>query len=193
MLLAEAEVQEEVQSAAPLAERVYADIRATLLSILQEFSGTDLRTEILYDNPFHYRVEGATDLIYVAVGPAERNICLRIKSKIVPRRAPRQTAVSNHAFWRRHIADDAICFTFAMEGGVVQAHDVRYLTGRWLTIRRDGALCLHPLNASFGNFSSNDLGGSAEGVGVLASVAEVRAFIVSVFENESYWEYVASG
>ena len=63
-------------------------------------------------------------------------------------------------------------------------------------IRHDdghGALCLHPLNASFGNFSSNDLGGSAEGVGVLASVAEVRAFIVSVFENESYWEYVASG
>ena len=147
MLLAEAEVQEEVQSAAPLAERVYADIRATLLSILQEFSGTDLRTEILYDNPFHYRVEGATDLIYVAVGPAKRNICLRIKSKIVPRRDPSQTAVSNHAFWRRHMADDAICFTFAMEGGVVQAHDVRYLTGRWLTIRRDGALCLHPLNA----------------------------------------------
>ena len=192
-LLAEAEIEEEGQSAAPLAERVYADMRATLLSVLQEFSGTDLQPEILYDNPFLYRLEGATDLIYVSVGPAERNIRFRIKSKVVPRRAPTQAAVRNHAFWRRHMAEDAICFTFAMEGGVVQAHDTTYLTGRWLTIRRDGAPFLHPLSAAFGNFTSNDLGGSAEGAGVLASVAEVRAFIMSVFENESYWEYIASG
>ena len=192
-LLAEAEIEEEVQSAAPLAERVYADVRATLLSVLQAFSGTDLQPEILYDNPFLYRLEGATDLIYVSVGSAERNIRFRIKSKVVPRRAPTQAAVSNHAFWRRHMAEDAICFTFAMEGGVEQAHDAGYLTGRWLTIRRDGALFLHPLSAAFGNFAHNDLGGSAEGAGVLASVAEVRAFIMSVFENESYWEYIASG
>ena len=192
-LLAEAEIEEEVQSAAPRAEQVYADIRASLLSVLKEFSGTDLRTEILYDNPFDFRLDGATDLIYVTVGPAERNICLRIKSKIVSRRAPSQAAASNHAFWRRHMADDAICFTFAMEGGVVQAHDVRYLTGRWLTIRRDGALRLHPLSSAFGNYARNDLGGSAEGPGELASVAEVRAFIVSVFESESFWEFIASG
>ena len=192
-LLAEAETEEEVQSAALLAERVYTGIRATLLTVLEEFSGTDLRTEILYDNHFQYQLEGATDLIYVSVGPAERNICLRIKSKVVPRRAPNQAAASNHAFWRRHMADDAICFTFALEGGVVQARSSKYVTGRWLTIRRDGALRLHPLSAAFGNFTSNDLGGSAEGAGVLASGDEVREFIVSVFENESYWEYVVSG
>ena len=192
-LLAEAAVEEEVQSAAPLAERVYADVRSNLLVVLQELSGTGLRREILYDNPFHYRIEGATDLIHVAVGAPDRNICLRIKSKIVTRQAPSQAAASSHAFWRRHMADDAICFTFAMEGGVVQAYDARYLTGRWLTIRRDGALLLHPLSAAFGNFTNNDLGGSAEGPGVLASAAEVRAFIISVFENGSFWEYVASG
>ena len=192
-LLAEAETEEEVRSAAPLAEQVYADVRVALLSVLQEFSGTDLKAEILYDNPFHYRVDGATDLIYVRIGPAERNIGLRIKSKVVPRRAPNQAAVSNHAFWRRHMANDEMCFTFAMEGGVVQAGNTKYLTGRWLTIRRDGALRLQPLSAAFGNFTSNDLGGSPEGGGVLASVAGVRAYIASVFENESYWEYIVSG
>ena len=87
---------------------------------------------------------------------------------------------------------DAICFTFALKGGVIQAYNTRYLKGKWVTIRRDGSIYLHPLSASFGPFGNNDLGGSAEGPGVLASMAEVRTFAISVLTNEKYWEYITA-
>ena len=190
--VAEAEVAEEVQSAAPLAEQIHSDLRAELLSLLQEFEGTEFRTEIVYDRPFAYRINGATDLIRVAVGPVERNVSLRIKLKLVPMRTPNQSLANNHAFWRRHMAEDALCFTFALEGGVVEAHNTNYLSARWLTIRRDGAMRLHPLNAAFGNFGDNDIGGSAQGRGTMAALRDVRAFMASVLTNESYWEYIAS-
>ena len=87
---------------------------------------------------------------------------------------------------------DAICFTFALEGGVVEAYNSQFLEGKWITIRRDGSIYLHPLSAAFGNYSDNDLGGSAQGPGVLASMNEVRAFAISLFSNDKYWEYIAT-
>ena len=39
--------------------------------------------------------------------------------------------------------ENAICFTFALEGGVVEAHDTRYVQGRWVTILRDGSIYMH--------------------------------------------------
>ena len=82
-------------------------------------------------------------------------------------------------FWRKHMTRSAIPFTFALEGGVVEARDTRYLDGKWITIHRDGVINLHPLDAAFGNYSSNDLGGSAKGPGVVATMDDVRAFVVS--------------
>ena len=87
--------------------------------------------------------------------------------------------------------EEAICFTFALEAGVPKARNTQYRDGRWVTIHRDGSLFLHPLGASFGSHSNNDLGGSSEGPGVAASMSDVRDFAISVFTNERYWEYTA--
>ena len=96
----------------------------------------------------------------------------------------------NRDYWQQHMPQDAICFAFALEGGVVQAHDTGYLAGRWITIRRDGALYMHPLSAGFGPYGDNDLGGSVEGPGTIASMNDIREFAISVFSDQSYWEYV---
>ena len=87
---------------------------------------------------------------------------------------------------------DAICFAFALEGGVVQAHSTQYLAGRWITIGRDGALYMHPLSAAFGRYGDNDLGGSVEGPGTIASIDDIRQFAISVFTDAAFWEYVAA-
>lgn len=187
-----AELQEEVRSGAPLAEKIYLDLRDTVLSVLHELSEQESSTQILSDSQFGYQIIGATDLLWVSVGPPKYNIQLRIKAKIVPWCDPLPQNRSNRDFWQKYMPEDAICFTFALEGGVVQAGNTQYLEGKWVTIRRDGSLYLHPLSASFGNFSDNDLGGSAEGPGMIASMDDVRTFAVSVLTNERYWEYIAT-
>ena len=192
--LAVAEIQEELQSAAPLAEKVYLDLKDTLQSVAEELVQHDSSTRIMLDNPFTYQLVGATELFCMFVGPQERNIQLRIKMKIVSsvsQLEPHQE--NNRVFWRKYMADDSLCFTFALEGGVVQASDSRYLEGRWITLGRDGSIRLHPLEAGFGHYAHNDLGGSVKGLGVPSSLTDVRAFAISVFTKEKYWEFIMAG
>ena len=143
-LLNESAVVEEVQSCAPLGEKIYLGLRDTLHSVLQEISEWELSAKVVFDNPFHYQIIGATDLLCVSVGQQPHNIQLRIKAKIVPWSATPPPNERNRAFWQKHLPEDAICFTFALEGGVVEAHDTRYLEGRWVTIHRDGSIYMHP-------------------------------------------------
>ena len=189
-LLANAAIAEEVEAAAPLAERVYEDLKATLAGVLDELSAHETSTRTLVDNPFEYRIVGATDLYWVSVGPMACDIQLRLKSKVVPWSEPLPGKKSNRDHWQQHMPQDAICFAFALEGGVVHAHNTGYLAGRWITIRRDGALYMHPLSARFGPYGDNDLGGSVEGPGTIASMNDIREFAISVFSDPSYWEYV---
>ena len=192
-LLIEAALTEEIQSSAPLAEKVYAELRETVLAVVNEISAQEPTARVLLDNPFHYKVIGATDLLHVSVGPPHSNIQLRIKTKIVPQNETPPSNESNRDFWRRHIPDDAICFTFALEAGVPQADDPRYTDGRWITVSRDGSMYIHPLDGDLGtNYSNNDLGGSAKGPGVVTSVDEVRGFAASIFTNELYWAFIAA-
>ena len=191
-LLAEADLQEEVAASAPLGEKVYMRLRESLLSVLSQIAHTEPSANVMLDNPFRHQVIGATDLLSLYVGPPTMGIQLRVKAKIVPRSVTPPSNERNREFWSKHLPSDAICFTYAMEGGIVQAHDTRYLEGRWVTVRNDGKIFLHSMSASFGNFRDNDLGGSAEGPGVLASMDDVRAFAVAVLTNETYWEYIAA-
>ena len=48
------------------------------------------------------------------------------------------------------------------------------------------------LDAAFGAFANNDLGGSAKDDGRPATMDDVREFAVSVLTNEEYWTYVAA-
>ena len=191
-LLANAAIAEEVEAAAPLAERVYGDLKATLAGLLDELSAHDTSTSTIVDNPFEYRIVGATDLYWVSVGPPACNIQLRLKSKVVPWSEPLPGKKSNRDHWQQHMPQDAICFAFALEGGVIQAHNTQYLAGRWITIGRDGALYMHPLSAAFGPYGDNDLGGSVEGPGTIASIDDIRQFAISVFTDAAFWEYVAA-
>ena len=149
-------------------------------------------SRVVFDNPFSYQLIGATDLLCVSVGQQAHKIQLRIKAKIVAWSTTLPANECNRAFWQKHMPKDAICFTFALEGGVVEAYNARYLQGRWVTIHRDGSLYLHPLSAGFGRFRNNDLGSSVEGPGVPASMADVRDFVISVLTNEKYWEYIVA-
>ena len=189
--LAEAELHEEIQASAGIAEKVYFRLREVLRLVVQDIADSEPSAQVIYDDPFKYQVIGATDLLCANVGPQELGIQLRIKVKIVPRSITSPSNESNRIFWAKHLPDDAICFTFALEGGVTQAHDTRYLQGRWVTICRDGSIYLHPLSAGFGHYANSDLGGSVEGRGVRASMDEVRDFCVSVLASEKYWEYIA--
>lgn len=189
-LLREAEIQEEIESCAPLAKKVYLNLRNELLAVLEEFSRVESSVRVLFDNEFHHQVVGATDLLCVSLGPPQLDIRLRIKAKIVTWSATTPANESNRAYWQEHMPRDSICFTFALEGGVVEAHNTRYLDGRWVTIGRNGTIYLHTLSAAFGRYGNNDLGGSAEGPGEPASMKDVREFAVSVFKREKYWEYI---
>ena len=191
--LTNAVIQEEIESAAPLAQTVYRQLREVILTVLEDISNQEPSASVLFDNSFHYQIIGATDLLGVRVGPPECGIVLRIKAKVVTRSGTPVSNESNRSFWLKHMPEDAICFTFALEGGIKEAGDTRYMDGRWITALRDGALRLHPLSAAFGPYSDNDLGGSAEGPGVAASIQDVQNFAISIFTDERYWEYIAEG
>ena len=141
-LLANAELQEEIQSSAPLAEKIYYELKDTLLVVLNEVSEQEPSAKVILNNPFNYQIIGATDLVWVSIGPPEHSIHLRIKTKVVPWSDPLPQNKSNRDFWQKHMPKDAICFTFALEGGVVQAHDTRYLEGRWVTIHKNGSIAI---------------------------------------------------
>ena len=83
-LLTNAAIAEEVEAAAPLAERVYVELKGILAGLLDELSAHDTSVSTLVDSPFEYRIVGATDLYWVSVGPPACNIQLRLKSKVVP-------------------------------------------------------------------------------------------------------------
>ena len=189
--LTNATIQEEIESAEPLAQTVYRQLRGTILTVLDDISNQEPSANISIDNPFHYQIIGATDLLSVRVGPPECGIVLRIKAKVVTRSGTLVSNESNRSFWLKHMSEDAICFTFALEGGVREADNTQYMDGRWVTVLRDGALRLHPLEAAFGPYSNNDLGGSAQGHGLAASISDVRDFATSLFTNEMYWEFIA--
>ena len=191
-VLTEAALAEEIRSSAPLAERTYADLRNVVLGVLSDMSTEGLPTRVILDKQFAYQTIGATDLLWVAVGPQRCSIQLRIKTKIVPWSDPLPRERWNRDYWQRHMSKDAICFTFALEGGVIEAGTGQYLMGRWVTVQRNGAIRLHPLEAAFGNFSNNDLGGSAEGRGETASMDDVRSFVLSLWGNATFWEYVGA-
>ena len=191
-LVTKAELNEEIEASAVLGGKVYRDLRNILTSTLEEISKYESTAQILIDNPFHYQILGATDLFWILVGPERCNIQLRIKGKVVTQSDTLPANRSNREFWLKHMPSDAICFTFALEGGVIQAHNTQYLEGRWITIGRNGSVYLYPLSAAFGNYGNNDLGGSVEGPGTIATMNDVQAFAHSIFTNESYWEYVAA-
>ena len=183
---------EEVESSAPLAQSVYRELRLTLLSVCEGIREEDPSLKIDVDAGFHHRIAGATDLFWLRVGDRGVNIQLRVKCKVVPWSEPGPEHASNVEYWRRFLPSDAICFTFAIEGGVVAADNSRYLRGRWLTIRRGGGIYLHALSAAFGGYGNNDLGGSAGGDGRPATMGDVRAFALDVLTDEDYWAYVAA-
>ena len=191
-LLVEQALAAEIEASAPRAEAVYAEIRHTLLSVCEEIRNEEPSLTIDVDEGFHYRVAGATDLLWLKVGAGGVNIQLRVKCKVVPWSEPSPAHRSNVEYWRKPLPSNAICFTFAIEGGVVAADNNNYLQGRWLTILRDGGFYLHTLYAAFGNFGNNDLGGSAKGDGRAATMADVREFAESVLTDEEYWTYVAA-
>ena len=192
-LLIDAVLNEEMRSSAPLAEGIYGEIRGGVLAVLQEVCAHDPTAHVVFDRPFQYRLIGATDLMQVSVGPANRNIQLRIKVKVVPTNETPTSNESNRAFWREHIPNDAVCFTFALEGGVPQGGEQRYTDSRWVTIRRDGAMYLHPLDGDLGtNYSENDLGGSVRGPGTICSTQDIQAYVTSVFTNLVFWEFITA-
>lgn len=191
-LLVDQALAAEIESTVPRAQKVYAELRHALLSVCEEIREEEPSLAIDLDKKFHYRLTGATDLLWLTVGASEVNIQLRVKCKVVPWSDPGPANKSNVEFWRRPLPDNAICFTFAIEGGVIAANSTKYLQGRWLTILRDGGIYLHILGAAFGSFTNNDLGGSAEDDGRPATMADVREFAVSVLTNEEYWTYVAT-
>ena len=190
-LLVEQGLAAEFEASAPRAKLVYADLRQTLLSVCEEISLEEPSLTVDVDAEFHYRLAGATDLFWLSVGPRAVNIQLRVKCKVVPRSEPGQTHKSNVEFWRKPLPENAMCFTFAIEGGVVAAYNTNYLQGRWLTIIRDGGIYMHTLHAAFGGYGNNDLGGSAEDDGEAATMTDVREFAVSVLTDEKYWTYIA--
>ena len=189
-LLANTEIQEEINSSAPLARIIYFELRETLLTVFEEVSEMDNSAEITLDEPFSNRINGATDLFWMKLGPPTCNIQLRIKTKVVPWCDPLPHNKPNRDFWQKHMPMDTICITFALEGGVAQAADTRYMDGRWITVRRDGSIYLHSLSASLQVGLNGDLAGSANDDGVPGSMSDVRAFAISIFTKEKYWEYI---
>lgn len=190
--LAEGQISEEVESSAGLARATYLSLKAAILSAAEELreAGESLRVQI--DNEFRFELVGATDLLWLHVGPSDVDVQLRVKVKLIPASTPPPSVASNVSYWRRYQPDDAICFGFAIEGGVVEAYEGTYLDGRWITVGRTGRLYMHELEAGFGPYADNDLGGSVVGPGKPSSTQDVATFAMSVLTNAKYWEYIAA-
>lgn len=190
--LTAARIAEELESSAGLAGTTYRYLREAILSVAEEIRNAGERVSVIVDNDFRFGLIGATDLLWLVAGPSDVNVQIRVKVKAIPAATPPPSLAGNVEHWRRHLPDDAICFGFAIEGGVVAAHNVTYLDGRWITVGRTGGLYIHRLSASFGRYADNDLGGSVEGTGESSSAQEVAAYVLSVLTNAKYWEYIAA-
>ena len=190
--LADSHISEEVESSAGLAKTTYLSLRGALLSVAEEMREAGEPVRVRVDNDFSFNLVGATDLLWLHVGPPDLDIQLRVKVKLIPASTPPPSIASNVQYWRRHQPDDAICFGFAIEGGVVGAYNGIYLDGRWISIARTGSIYMHELEAGFGPYADNDLGGSVAGPGKVSSTLEVAAFALSVLTNAGYWEYIAA-
>lgn len=188
--LVEARIAEEVQSSAALAETTYRSLREAILSAAGDVRAAGEQVSVAVDQDFRFGLVGATDLLWLHVGPSDVDIQIRVKVKVIPSSPPPPSIAWNVEYWRRHLPDDAICFGFAIEGGVVAAGRGDYLDGRWITVSRTGRLYAHELEAGFGPYGDNDLGGSVEGPGEVSSTQAVRAYALSLLTNASYWEYV---
>ena len=125
-LLVEARLREEIEAAAPRARVVYEELRQIVREVHSDVQAEEPTAKILLDSPLDYCFPGATDLCWVRVGPPDTGIQLRVKSKVVPQSNVGPQDASNTALWRRHLAENAICITFAIEGGVVEAHNAKY-------------------------------------------------------------------
>ena len=152
---------EEAECAARAA-RVWGSEADAVLSMRGHRGEAPVRVDV--DAGFGYRMAGAMDLLWLRVGEGA-GIHLRVKCKVVPRSDPGPSHADNAEYWRRPLPGDAICFTFAIERRCRGSGNARYLQGRWLTIRRDGGIYLHTLDASFGNYGNDDLGGTAHADG----------------------------
>lgn len=190
--LSEARIAEELEYSARLADSTYKHLREAILSVVEEIRNAGERVSVTVDNDFAFDLIGATDLLWLAAGPSDVNVQIRVKVKAIPASTPPPSIAANIEYWRRHLPDDAISFGFAIEGGVVAAHNVNLLDGRWITVGRTGGLYMHRLSASFGPYANNDLGGSVEGPGENSSAQEIAAYALSVLTNVNYWEYIAA-
>ena len=107
--LTNAAIQEEIESAEPLAQFMYGQLREAILTVLDDISNQEPTAKVLTDNPFHHQIIGATDLMSVSIGPPECGIVLRVKAKVVTRSGTPISNESNRAFWQKHMPEDAIC------------------------------------------------------------------------------------
>ena len=150
------------------------------------------RVRVTVNEEFRFGLIGATDLLWLHVGPSDVDIQVRVKVKVIPASTSPPSIAWNVEYWRRHLPYDAICFGFAIEGGVVAANNGVYLDGRWITVGRTGRPYMHELEAGFGPYGDNDLGGSVEGLRETCSTQDVGAYALSVLTNAKYWEYIAA-
>lgn len=190
--LVDARIAEEIESSAGLAEVTYLSLREAILSAADELRSSGEQVRLTVDKDFRFGLVGATDLLWLHVGPADVDIQIRLKVKVIPASTPPPSIAWNIEYWRRHLPDDAICFGFAIEGGVVEAHRGDYLEGRWITVSRTGPLYMHDLETNFGPYGDNDIDGSVKGPGEVSSKHAVRAYALSLLTNARYWEYVAA-
>ena len=188
--LSEVRVSEELEASAGVAESVYRDLKRAILTVVGEFREYDETLSVIVDRNFVSRIIGATDLLWLIVGPSDMNIQIRVKVKAIPSSIANPSFAENIAYWRRYLPHDAICYGFAIEGGVVDANDSRFLDGRWITVSKTGGIYIHPLSAGFGAFANNDLGGSVEGPAKSSSIQEIADYVLSLLSNEKYWEYI---
>ncbi len=190
--LTNAKISEEIESSAGLAETTYLSLREAILAAAGEIGDEGVPVRFSFDNEFRYKLVGATDLLWLHVGPTDVDIQLRVKVKVIPASTPPPSIAQNVQYWRKHHPDDAICFGFAIEGGIVAASNITYLDGRWITIGRTGCLYMHELEAGFGSYGDNDLGGSVSGPGKNSTIQDVAEYAMSVLTDKRYWEYITA-
>ena len=73
-LLVDQALAAEIESTVPRAQKVYAELRHALLSVCEEIREEEPSLAIDLDKKFHYRLTGATDLLWLTVGASEVNI-----------------------------------------------------------------------------------------------------------------------
>ena len=132
--LAEAQISEEVESSARLAEITYLSLREAILSVADELRTAGASVSVTVDKEFEFNLIGATDLLWLHVGPSDVNIQLRAKVKVIPASTPPPSIARNVQYWCQHLPDYAICFGFAVEGGIVATGNITDLDGRWITV-----------------------------------------------------------